>query len=419
MDQVFVEEKKKLEEIETVIDAAAKKSRRKADALSKEITNFITIDYEDVGKKKELINLLAHEVEDSKRFAAFKPSPYFARLDLEREENDVYKPESFYIGKTGLSISGKTVIVDWRAPVGSIYYAQNQTSFDVKENKYLLLLRRALHIANGELISYKTEYDATDVSLEGELIDPFLLTVLKDKRRQNRLTDIIRTIQARLFIRLLFCTLYYHRPAGGDIYLNIDEAQDISIAEYTLLRKVLGNKCVFNLYGDINQAVVPEKSISDWEELKEVIGDKIFVLNENYRNTLQITEYCNDKFGAEIYPIGIKGEPVREMDLEQAMVWIAGIKKANGNYRAAVIMASKSIYMDNEAIHAAVNKNFSNAEVSWHTVNDAKVSVLTVEEAKGLEFEAVVALRAGMEINEEYIAYTRALDHLCIVKKIG
>ena len=171
------------------------------------------------------------------------------------------------------------------------------------------------------------------------------------------------------------------------------------------------------MYGDINQAVVPEKSISDWEELKEVIGDKIFVLNENYRNTLQITEYCNDKFGAEIYPIGIKGEPVREMDLEQAMAWIAGIKKANGNYRTAVITASKSIDKDAEAVQAAVNKNFSNAEVSWHTVNDAKVSVLTVEEAKGLEFEAVVALRAGMEINEEYIAYTRALDHLCIVKK--
>lgn len=37
-------------------------------------------------------------------------------------------------------------------------------------------------------------------------------------------------------------------------------------------------------------------------------------------------------------------------------------------------------------------------------------------DAKGLEFEAVVVLCSGMEINEQYIAYTRALDHLCIVK---
>ena len=40
-----------------------------------------------------------------------------------------------------------------------------------------------------------------------------------------------------------------------DTFLNIDEAQDISIAEYHLLRMVLGDKCVFNLYGDINQSV--------------------------------------------------------------------------------------------------------------------------------------------------------------------
>ena len=34
------------------------------------------------------------------------------------------------------------------------------------------------------------------MSLEGDVIDPFLLTVLQDKRRQNRLTDIIKSIQA-------------------------------------------------------------------------------------------------------------------------------------------------------------------------------------------------------------------------------
>ena len=53
---------------------------------------------------------------------------------------------------------------------------------------------------------------------------------------------------------------------------------------------------------------------------------------------------------------------------------------------------------------------------SWNKVNDKKISVLTVEHAKGLEFETVLVLCDGMEINEQYIAYTRALDHLSVVK---
>ena len=40
-----------------------------------------------------------------------------------------------------------------------------------------------------------------------------------------------------------------------------------------------------------------------------------------------------------------------------------------------------------------------------------------VEAIKGLEFEYVVAVVNGMSINEEYIAYTRALDKLVVVKE--
>lgn len=215
----------------------------------------------------------------------------------------------------------------------------------------------------------------------------------------------------KLFVMLLFCSLYYPRIGSVDSYLNIDEAQDISIAEYRLLRRILGNKCVFNLYGDINQALYPEKCIVDWDELREVIGEKVYVLNEDYRNTLQITEYCNHEFYSEIYPIGIKGDPVVELDIEQAVKWLSDLRTTNPNDRYAVI-----VHRERESIKATLTDSMPEEDFSWNKVNDKKISVLTVEHAKGLEFETVMVLCHGMEINEQYIAYTRALNHLCVVK---
>jgi hypothetical protein len=55
-------------------------------------------------------------------------------------------------------------------------------------------------------------------------------------------------------------------------------------------------------------------------------------------------------------------------------------------------------------------------DVSWYSVDDKKLSVLSVETAKGLEFEAVVAIVDQMSNNEKYISYTRALEHLAVVR---
>jgi len=922
MDQVFQEEQAKLREIESTIDRVANSRRKQAIALDKEIAEYYAVDYEDIGRKKLLIDRRSKINGEYEFYRQYKPSPYFARLDLDREIGDDYELSSFYIGKKGLTVGADVVIVDWRTPVGECYYAQNQTSFKIKGIEYSLALRRALNIKNARLINYTTEYDGNTVSLEGDVIDPFLLTVLQDKRRQNRLTDIIRSIQAnqneiirrpgsenfivqgcagsgktmillhrlsylkfnnrqmslagikiitpnqdfnahinelsgeldidsiqrftveeyyvnlisrfsrstnvsatvgsesnlnhqllgelysmaflahlqeqyhaywdtvlkainvqrlsdnyrihdisfpdtrnhnaliaanlengihriigeiresiekyneqqrrinvleaeyqqtcdtkeqmasevatirshmiemlgaelaiisdritqmthdiqpsrirlheleeldngvsdevlqaervlsairqnmhsyseyssfvrmqddlsagvsescrdqiikiqeveeqikripaynfvkrnslrrqlqeatdafseaakqfldaiisekeaqvaqnssiaknqrdemqkllqsvetadqeiaqlmskqkameeciaelvdttkmsqriilsvgtqdeiiayladyekltqnvdkqekhlldiqkridvlktqikepydedlayleqceaeaeklkaneiykhvmrkeilaaykkygveytrtnyrhKLFVMLMFCSLYYMRMSSTDSYLNIDEAQDISVAEYHLLRKILGEKCIFNLYGDINQALLPEKCIMDWEDLSDVIGDKVFILNEDYRNTLQITEYCNKEFFSEIYPIGIKGEPVSEMPAAQAIRWLVDLKKKNPEHRTSVIVSRPK-----DSVRAMVSESINEQEVSWYKVDDKKLSVLTVENAKGLEFEAVVVLCDGMEINEQYIAYTRALDHLCVVK---
>jgi superfamily I DNA/RNA helicase len=49
-------------------------------------------------------------------------------------------------------------------------------------------------------------------------------------------------------------------------------------------------------------------------------------------------------------------------------------------------------------------------------IEEGSVSILTVENAKGLEFETVYVMPDGMSRNEKYIAFTRALNELIIVE---
>ncbi len=215
----------------------------------------------------------------------------------------------------------------------------------------------------------------------------------------------------KLYLRLLFCSLYYPQLLNPDRFLNIDEAQDISVVEYRLLRRVLGHRCVFNLYGDVNQAIYASKSIADWDDIAEITGDNIYVLNENYRNTLEITQFCNTELEAEVYPIGVTGEPVVQMNTRDAIRWVQTIKNTHPEYRVAVVY-----HHGLKAVHDLLHALLQGKIVSWDEVNDKNISVVSVELAKGLEFEAVVVIADQMSDNEKYISYTRALEQLCVVR---
>ena len=84
----------------------------------------------------------------------------------------------------------------------------------------------------------------------------------------------------KLYFRLLFYNLYYDKSFIVDRFVYIDEAQDISVVEYRLLRKILGNDCVFNLYGDTRQLIYDYKGIRDWSVLSDVVTHNIYYLKE-------------------------------------------------------------------------------------------------------------------------------------------
>jgi len=116
--------------------------------------------------------------------------PYFARIDY--KDNKQEQVERLYIGKMGLfSEDDKPVVIDWRAPISSIYYdgrlgEVEYQSLDGTESGEMLL-KRQYSIEDSELL------DIMDVDIT--TTDTFLQAALGESK-DNRLKDIVTTIQA-------------------------------------------------------------------------------------------------------------------------------------------------------------------------------------------------------------------------------
>ena len=82
-----------------------------------------------------------------------------------------------------------------------------------------------------------------------------------------------------LYIKLLYCFSYYGPLIQADMpsMICIDEGQDISIKHYELIDNINRGNTVMNIYGDLEQRIAPDSSISSWDELADIISCKILV----------------------------------------------------------------------------------------------------------------------------------------------
>ena len=81
-----------------------------------------------------------------------------------------------------------------------------------------------------------------------------------------------------------------------------------------------------------------------------------------------------------------------------AVEWIKKVKTQFSSYRTAIIFR----YGVKE-IQDVLHELLKDEDVSWSIVDSSKISVISVEAAKGLEFEAVVAIVSQMTNNEKYV----------------
>lgn len=203
---------------------------------------------------------------------------------------------------------------------------------------------------------------------------------------------------------LMLLSKYHGRPLQTDLLLNIDEAQDISHIEFLTIMRVLSNRASINLYGDIKQRTNPS-GVNDWDVLHSI--GQIFELNMNYRNTLEITDYCKRELNIHMDSIGISGQIVTEASPSESFEMIKEDMARRTLDRCAIITDN----MNSALIKACISKGCKVNEIT-----NEHIAIFTVPEAKGLEFEKVYVYLSSSNTNSKYIAYTRALQRLVIVK---
>lgn len=160
---------------------------------------YSAADYREILEKNAAI---AAEIKKLNAYKCFFAEPYFARMDVV-DDKEGYN--AYYIGKKG---DVNLEIVDWRAPLAVRYYQKSRISFTIGEYEYRAVLRRALSVKNGKLLDFKNEYlSVKDVLTPEEiagrdeeiLFDPYLRSIIKSRKDDTKIRDIIETIQEKQF----------------------------------------------------------------------------------------------------------------------------------------------------------------------------------------------------------------------------
>lgn len=190
------------------------------------------------------------------------------------------------------------------------------------------------------------------------------------------------------YVLLLLLINTFYRPRYiRDTFICIDEFQDLSKLEIDLIKEI-NTGVTLNLYGDLNQTIL---SKGFFNEKDFDIDFHVYHLNNNYRNTNQITNYYNKFLNKNDNPVGVNGPNINFVNIKE----LINIVDEN-----SVLICHSTFYKDLK--------------------NKIKgLKVYKVEQTKGLEFNTVYVYDSMMSNNEKYISYSRALYKLVIVKDLN
>lgn len=204
----------------------------------------------------------------------------------------------------------------------------------------------------------------------------------------------------------------------------VDEAQDYSILEYMLLKKIL-KRSKFTILGDINQTINPYYEYKSLNELKSVFTDSVnyIELNKTYRSSPEIIEHANKILGLNLIS-AIRRDthiPVEFRQEENLKEQLSNdIKTLKKNNRSIAIITKT----DTEAakIYKLLKRDFEDLTL---IANNSKafsreLVVIPSYMAKGLEYDATIVYtdkNNPFNYKERYLYYvacTRSQHHLVI-----
>ncbi|MBE7078275.1 MAG: hypothetical protein E7380_00210 [Clostridiales bacterium] len=194
-----------IEAVMQMLHIARIRPRKKAIKAAKEEIKSLEREGDSAENYRKIKNILADIELENEKIQAFRPffeEPYFARMDL-IDNQEGYN--SYYIGKKG---DIRLEILDWRTPVARRYYQKSCSSFTFGEYEYKTVLRRAIRTKSGKVEDFKNEYlslrdylTAEEIAHRDEenVLDPFLQDIIRNRKQDAAIKDIIETIQEKQY----------------------------------------------------------------------------------------------------------------------------------------------------------------------------------------------------------------------------
>ena len=216
-------------------------------------------------------------------------------------------------------------------------------------------------------------------------------------------------------------------PLGYDYTIEqtiIDEAQDYSILQYKLLKKIL-RKSSFTILGDINQTINPYYQYNSLEELINLFNEnsKYIELNKTYRSSPEIIEHANKILGLNLVSAirrdtKIPVEFREEQNLKEQLIKdITTLKEENKSL--AIITKTDT---ETDKIYKLLSKDYQDLTKISNNSNKFSRSFVVLPSylAKGLEYDSTIIYtdkENSFNYNERYLYYvscTRSQHHLII-----
>lgn len=211
-------------------------------------------------------------------------------------------------------------------------------------------------------------------------------------------------------------------------HLVIDEMQDYSCVQLYIISKLFN--CSKTILGDYNQTLNPEKVFAYKENLAQIMGEdiRLISINKSYRQTEDIGKFASMVGGkSDIQFVHRAGKPVDKIKIDGASE-VKVIKSivddfCSDGYKSIAIIARSNI--EAKKLYEKLSKSISNLTLIDDDMDryDGGVSVISVYNSKGLEFDGVIIYDASDKFNDDmdknllYIASTRAMHRLTITYK--
>jgi DNA helicase-2/ATP-dependent DNA helicase PcrA len=250
-----------------------------------------------------------------KELTALKSSPYFGRIDFSEEDLGI---EKMYIGRFGVTPQNtfEPLIVDWRAPVASLFYAGalGEASYDAPKEKILvnILAKRQFIIKKAKLLGmFDSALDIKDEILQmvlssnaGEKLKDIIMTIQKEQDdliRQPRTKTIVvdgvaGSGKTTIALHRVAYLLYNYRKILEDKVLILGP-NNVFMEYISSVLPSLGESGVKQTtFRDFAFDILEIKEVMSLKEYMEKVltGEKEFTQDIKYKNSIEYKNFLDE-----------------------------------------------------------------------------------------------------------------------------